>query len=121
MNGNNLLLDLVERQRDAVRHRHHISQRETPDPYDEDEGLSKEKSLSAMYDQTVDAPASITDANGVSRETVLRIDSGVSRETVVRIDTDFGCDASGIDNIYLTAPCSRKGCDYLVRASNVLV
>jgi hypothetical protein len=34
------LLDLVERQMDAVRHRHHISQRETPDPYDEDKGLS---------------------------------------------------------------------------------
>jgi hypothetical protein len=76
---------------DAVRHRHHISQRETPDPYNEDEGLSKEKSLAAMYGQTVDAPATLMDANGVSRETVLRIDSGVSRETVVRIDTDCGC------------------------------
>jgi hypothetical protein len=76
---------------DAVRHRHHISQLETPDPYDEDEGLSKEKSLATMYGQTVDAPATLTDANGVSRETVLRIDSGVSRETVVRIDTDCGC------------------------------
>jgi hypothetical protein len=46
--------------------------------------------LAALYGQTVDAPATLTDANAVSRETVLRIDSGVSRETGMRIDTDFG-------------------------------
>jgi hypothetical protein len=40
---------------------------------------------------------------------------------VAALNDDLEVNASGIDNIYPTAPCSRKGCDCLVRASNVLV